>query len=69
MLVDLNDTLLYKSSQIVAYTDDINILVRCKLSAKEVLVKLNEVSKDSSVNKRIEDQNQMESQSPTERLG
>lgn len=49
MPVDLNGTLLYKLSQIVAYANDIKILKQSKESAKETLVDLDEIAKEVGV--------------------
>lgn len=44
--VVINGTLLYKSSQIVTYAGDINILGQSKEDAVDILVKLEEVAQE-----------------------
>lgn len=46
MTVVINGTLLYKSSQIVTYAGDINILGQSKEDAVDILVKLEEVAQE-----------------------
>lgn len=49
--VDLNEALLHKSSQLIAYADNINILANSKVNAKEVLVELGETEMGLKINK------------------